>query len=311
MEPGIQTPDETLTKKSGSCRDSAWLLVQLLRHLGPGGSLRIRLPDPAQARCEVAGRTVRRTADFADLHAWCEVYLPGAGWVGLDPTSGLFAGEGHIPLACTANPPRPRRSAARSSRAKCYSNSRCGRRGCKETPRVTKPYSEEQWRDIEALGDRVDAGLKSHDVRLTMGGEPTFISDRRPSGAEWHIAAVGPTKRALADGLIRRLRDRFAPGGLLHYGQGKWYPGKSCRAGPSPSTGAPTASRYGRMQTASRRKRPMTSPTAEDALTLTQAIARRLGIASSYAIPAYEDFWHHWARNGPWRSMSIPQLQTG
>jgi uncharacterized protein (DUF2126 family)/transglutaminase-like putative cysteine protease len=293
MEPGIQTPDETLTKKSGSCRDSAWLMVQLLRHLGlaarfASGYL-IQLKPDVKSLDGPSGTDV----DFTDLHAWCEVYLPGAGWVGLDPTSGLFAGEGHIPLACTANPTQAAPISGAVEPAEVLFDFDMTVSRVHESPRVTKPYTEEQWNAIEALGDRVDDVLKSHDVRLTMGGEPTFISIDDRSGAEWQTAAVGPNKRALADTLIRRLRDRFAPGGFLHYGQGKWYPGESLprwafslywRADGKPlwknaERIAPEKANY--------------QPTAEDALALTQAIARRLGIAASYAIPAYEDFWHH------------------
>ena len=96
LEPGIQSCEETLDRHMGSCRDSAWLFVQIARHLGLAArfvsgyliQLKSETGDPA--------------ADSADLHAWAEVYLPGAGWVGFDPTSGLLASEGHIPLACTA-----------------------------------------------------------------------------------------------------------------------------------------------------------------------------------------------------------------
>ncbi|MCA9229518.1 MAG: transglutaminase family protein [Planctomycetales bacterium] len=96
-----------------------------------------------------------------------------------------------------------------------------------EDPRVTKPYTEEQWARIEALGHEIDEKLKASDVRLTMGGEPTFVSIDDKEDDEWHTAAVGPNKRRLADRLLLRLRNRFAPQGLLHYGQGKWYPGES------------------------------------------------------------------------------------
>ena len=293
MEPGIQTPEETLTKASGSCRDSAWLMVQLLRHLGlaarfASGYL-IQLKPDVKSLDGPSGTDV----DFTDLHAWCEVYLPGAGWVGLDPTSGLFAGEGHIPLACTANPTQAAPISGAVEPAEVLFDFDMTVARVKESPRVTKPYSEEQWRQIEALGDRVDDVLKSHDVRLTMGGEPTFISIDDRSGEEWHTAAVGPNKRALADTLIRRLRDRFAPGGFLHYGQGKWYPGEQLPRWAFAlywrADGKPLWKNADRIAV----EKANHKPTAEDALKLTQAVARRLGIAASHVIPAYEDFWHH------------------
>ncbi|BBO75723.1 transglutaminase [Desulfosarcina widdelii] len=227
MEPNVQSCEQTLTLGSGSCRDSAWLLVNILRHLGLAARFVSGYLIQLAADVKSLDGPSGPEADFTDLHAWTEVYIPGAGWVGMDPTSGLFAGEGHIPLACSPEP----QSAAPITGAleKCevdFSHTMNVRR-IREEPRSTRPYPEPVWEAILDLGDRVDRQLEEADVRLTMGGEPTFVSIDDMDGDQWNTEALGEEKQRLSEKLIKRLRLQWAPGGLLHYGQGKWYPGES------------------------------------------------------------------------------------
>jgi len=226
MEPGVFTCEETLQKKLGSCRDSAWLLVQTMRHLGLAARFVSGYLVQLKADKKAIDGPSGAKEDFTDLHAWCEVYIPGAGWIGLDPTSGLLAGEGHIPLCCTPSPASasPITGAIDPCNVTFAHSNEVVR--IHEDPRVTKPYSDQQWAGIMALGDMTDRKLEEGDVRLTMGGEPTFVSIDDMESEEWNTAADGKEKQKLSNELIHKLGKQFGQGDLYHYGQGKWYPGE-------------------------------------------------------------------------------------
>ncbi|MCH8497224.1 MAG: transglutaminase family protein [Marinobacter sp.] len=301
LAPGVQTPEETLVKGSGSCRDSAWLLVQTLRRLGLAARF-------------VSGYLIQLTADqksldgpsgpeqdFTDLHAWCEVFLPGAGWIGLDPTSGLFAGEGHIPLACTPEPSSAAPITGAVDKCEVDFGHHMSVSRIWEAPRVTKPYTDAQWHGISQLGHQIDETLKALDVRLTQGGEPTFVSLDDRDGAEWNTEALGPTKRLLAADLYHRMRDRYGKQGLVHFGQGKWYPGEQL---PRWSLncfwrkdGEPIWEDSSLI--ADERKPGKAGP--PEAERFLNALAETLAIARNRIFPAYEDLFYHL-----WRERQLP-----
>ena len=305
LEPGVQTPEETLTLGTGSCRDSSWLLVQLMRSFGfaarfVSGYL-IQLAADQKSLDGPSGTEV----DFTDLHAWCEVFIPGAGWIGFDPTSGLLAGEGHIPLSCTPEPATAAPVSGAVDPCESKLEHEMSVRRIYETPRVTLPYTDEQWDRIDAAGHQIDSDLERLDVRLTMGGEPTFVSIDDPDGPEWNFTAVSAKKRVLSGELVKRLRKQFGPGSMLHYGQGKWYPGEPlpryALAAVWRKDGVPVwdddqliadeSKDYGHGATDARR--------------LAEGLARMLGVESGHLLPAYEDVFYY-----TWKERRLPANVT-
>jgi uncharacterized protein (DUF2126 family) len=305
LEPGVQTPEESLEKLSGSCRDSAWLLCQLFRHCGLASRFVSGYLIQLKADQKSLDGPSGAEKDFTDLHAWTEVYLPGGGWIGLDPTSGLLAGEGHVPLACTPDPSSAAPISGAVDECECEFGFEMGVTRIYESPRVTLPYTEKQWSKIESLGHAIDADLKKGDVRLTMGGEPTFVSIDDPDGAEWNFTAMSHKKRVLSGQLIKRLREKFAPGSLLHYGQGKWYPGEPL---PRYALGC-----YWRKDgvpiwkddslIADESKDYGHGP--KDARELLTRISRIVGTDPKYMLPAYEDAFYY-----TWKERRLPANVT-
>lgn len=293
LEPGVQAPERTLELGSGSCRDSAWLAVQVLRRLGlaarfASGYLIQLKPDQKPLEGPEGP-----SADFTDLHAWAEVYLPGAGWIGLDATSGLFAGEGHIPLACTPDPSSAAPITGELDECEVEFEHVMHVERVRETPRVTLPYTEEVWSRIEALGDQVDRELEKNDVRLTMGGEPTFVSMDDPDGVEWNFTALGAGKRRLAGVLLRKLARRFAHDPLLHFGQGKWYPGEQLPRWALGCYFRKDGDSIWRAQELIAEDERDYGVTPDDAARFVAKLAARLELDAKHAQAAYEDPFYY------------------
>jgi uncharacterized protein (DUF2126 family)/transglutaminase-like putative cysteine protease len=302
MEPGVQTPEETLQKGRGSCRDSSWLLVQVLRELGIAARFVSGYLIQLVADQKAVDGPSGPDADFTDLHAWCEAYVPGAGWIGLDPTSGLLTAEGHIPLACSPEPSSaaPIEGALLDTVESDFGFEMTVTRVI-DRPRVTKPYSEEEWQALLACGKEVDQRLFEGDVRLTMGGEPTFVSSREPDEPEWNTAALGGRKQEIGDRLMRRLHGAWQPGGFLFHGQGKWYPGE-----PLPRWALACYFRHDGVPTWHDPSLIALSGTnhghgAEHAARFVERLAELLSVEKPGTMPAYEDAWYHL-----WRERRLP-----
>ncbi len=292
LDPGVQTCEHTLETRKGSCRDSAWLLVQICRHLGiaarfvSGYLIQLGEEDPPETQPGMQ-------SDSAAFHAWVEVFLPGAGWIGMDPTSGLFAGEGHIPLVCTPKVSKaaPIEGTVEPARVDfAYSMSI---RRLNEGPRPTRPFADEDWLRVNQVAHSVDAELAMYDVRLTMGGEPTFVGLDEPESPQWNIEALGATKRTRGLALIRALREKLAAGAVLHYGQGKWYPGE-----PLPrwalgcfwrADGVPVWENIDLIALENANAVQPGGFGLEDVLKFTEALARRLQVSSENVLPAHND----------------------
>jgi uncharacterized protein (DUF2126 family)/transglutaminase-like putative cysteine protease len=292
MEPGVQTPEQTLKTGSGSCRDTGWLLVHILRSFGLAARFVSGYLIQLKADLEALDGPSGAATDFTDLHAWAEVYLPGAGWIGLDPTSGLFAGEGHIPLAATPSPQSAAPVTGGHEKAEVGFSFDMKVTRILESPRVTLPYNADEWQAILQAGHAVDRRLEAGDVRLSMGGEPTFVSIDDVDDAEWNTEATGPNKRRYAEHLIRRLREKFAPGGLLHYGQGKWYPGEQLPRWSYSVYWRRDGQPLWENEKLIDKAVPVKPATEKDAERFASALAEQLGLPADSAFAAYEDPAH-------------------
>ncbi|MBW4022945.1 MAG: transglutaminase family protein [Proteobacteria bacterium] len=301
LEPGVWTPEETLGQATGSCRDSAWVLVNLLRHLGFAARFVSGYLIQLVADQKPVEGPAGPASDFTDLHAWAEVYLPGAGWIGFDATSGLMAGEGHIPLAASPDPISAAPISGLVEKCETTFDFAMGVTRISETPRTTKPYDDATWQDILHAGARVDRALAAGDVRLSMGGEPTFVSASDMEAPEWTTEALGPTKRRMAGRLLRRLAPLWSPGAALQYGVGKHYPGEQLPRWALHAhwrrDGEPVWTDPGLLASDEDRD----TATVADAARFAGILAERLQIDPELVIPAYEDI-HYFL----WRESRLP-----
>ena len=229
------------------------------------------------------------------------MYLPGAGWIGLDATSGLLTGEGHIPLAASPDPLSAAPISGGVEMAEVEFGVEMGVTRVLESPRVTKPYSEPQWEAILATGRQVDRALEDGAVRLTMGGEPTFVSADDMEAPEWTTDALGPTKRTYAGKLLRRLLPLWAPGAAITQALGKHYPGEQLPRWALGAHWRRDGEPVWRNLALLAGDHDAGDAKAWDAQRFCEAVAERLQVPPALINPAYEDV--HWFL---WKESRLP-----
>ncbi|MBK9029872.1 MAG: transglutaminase family protein [Myxococcales bacterium] len=282
-EAGVWTPEQTLTEGRGSCRDAAALLCAALRARGlaarfVSGYL-VQITDEGMLPDQPRGLD----RDVVDLHAWAEVFVPGAGWIGLDATSGLLAGEGHLALAATASPAAaaPIEGTSDVVAGAVEFTTSVTRLG--HEPRPTSPYPDLVWTALLDAADAADAALTGAGLTVTSGGEPTFTSREHPSLPEWNAGAVGPSKWAQGLRLADALTARLAPGAAIVHRLGKQYPDE-----PLPRWSLDVCARRDGVEIWPHRALPVVV-TAAAAERLARAVADEL--AATAPQPVFEDPW--------------------
>ena len=330
-QPGAVDLEDVVKRGTASPWEAAWLMAVSLRHLGvaarfTAGYRVVLASEAVPIHAWTADAEDSETSlwlDSASLHAWCEVFLPGAGWIGLDPSAGLFTHEGYIPLTATPDPLRalpwvaevaePGKPAEVPPPDESFESIAVRRLIAAAEP---SPYSDAQWGDISALGQSVDARLATAGISLAMGQTLNLTSPYSDS-IEWATTALGPRKRAAAEDLLARLRLKVAPGGVLHESQGEWFGGETlprwklscffradgepiwrnssllgCSLGNGPETAASGPVRpQGPGARLPRSSEPGAAEGASpaDAGHFAEMLARKLGVFPEFVMPAHED----------------------
>jgi uncharacterized protein (DUF2126 family) len=157
-----------------------------------------------------------------------------------------------------------------------------------EDPRVTKPYTEASGGDRDALGER-SMPISWHDVRLTQGGEPTFVSVDDMEGPEWNYTALSPKKRELGETLLRRLAARFATWRISAFGAREVVSGRAAAAlGDRHVVAHGRASAVDRPRI-DRRYARQGKRRSRAGQRFAAGLAQRLGLDASCVITAFED----------------------
>src|SRR5215469_5661941 len=206
LEGDARLPSETIELRSGACRDTSLLCATILRKIG----LAVRVVSGFLCEFHV---DVEDRRSESGLHAWIEAYLPGAGWIGIDPTNGTFCDHRFIPTAV----------GIRMQDVAPVQGSFFGKATGHFDSHLDLNLITE--RDMSKIAAQVEKTLASEGVTLTMGGEPTFIP-AKPDAPEWNFAAIGPAKLKYAYAFAEKLVETSCPEAITLYTPGKFYPGE-------------------------------------------------------------------------------------